>query len=142
MTEFTPIPALVGGSLIGLSAVLLMAFLGRIAGMTGILTGVLPPIAKDWGWRAAFLAGAIVAPILVPLISGFEISYASPMPLALVLLGGLIAGVGVFFASGCTSGHGVCGIARLSTRSIVATMTFMVTAIATVFVIRHVIGGF
>lgn len=142
MTEFTPIPALVGGSLIGLSAVLLMAFLGRSAGMTGILTGVLPPLAKDWGWRAAFLAGAIVAPILVPLISGFEISYASPMPLALVLLGGLIAGVGVFFASGCTSGHGVCGIARLSTRSIVATMTFMVTAVATVFVIRHVIGGF
>lgn len=142
MTEFTPIPALVGGSLIGLSAVLLMAFLGRIAGMTGILTGVLPPLAKDWGWRAAFLAGAIVAPILVPLISGFEISYASPMPLAMVLLGGLIAGVGVFFASGCTSGHGVCGIARLSTRSIVATMTFMVTAVATVFVIRHVIGGF
>ena len=142
MTEFSPIPALIGGSLIGLAAVLLMAFHGRIAGMTGILTGVLPPVAKDWGWRAAFLLGAIVAPILIPLVSGYEVSFASPVPVMWVMIGGLLAGVGVFFASGCTSGHGVCGIARLSGRSIAATITFMIAAVATVFVIRHVLGGF
>jgi uncharacterized membrane protein YedE/YeeE len=142
MTEFTPIPALIGGSLIGLSAVLLMAFHGRIAGMTGILTGVLPPVAKDWGWRAAFLLGAIVAPILIPLVSGYDVPFASPVPVIWVMVGGLLAGIGVFFASGCTSGHGVCGIARLSGRSITATATFMVAAAAAVFVIRHVIGGF
>jgi len=142
MTEFTPIPALIGGSLIGLAAVLLMAFHGRIAGMTGILTGVLPPVANDWGWRAAFLLGAIVAPILIPLVSGFEVSFASPVPVMWVMIGGLLAGVGVFFAAGCTSGHGVCGIARLSGRSIAATITFMVAAVATVFVIRHLLMGF
>jgi uncharacterized membrane protein YedE/YeeE len=111
MTEFTPLMSLLGGTLIGLSAVLLMAFNGRIAGMTGILTGLLPPAASDWPWRAAFI-------------------------------GGLIAGVGVHFGSGCTSGHGVCGMARLSPRSITATIVFMVAATATVFVVRHVLGGF
>jgi len=142
MTEFTPIPALIGGSLIGLASVLLMAFHGRIAGMTGILTGVLPPVTKDWGWRAAFLLGAVVAPILIPLVSGFEVSFASPVPAMRVMIGGVLAGIGVFFASGCTSGHGVCGISRLSGRSIAATATFMVAAVATVFVIRHTLGGF
>lgn len=142
MTEFTPIPALIGGSLIGLSAVLLMAFHGRIAGMTGILTGMLPPLAKDWGWRAAFLIGAIAAPVLVPLLSGYEIGFASPVPMQWIVVGGLLAGIGVFFSSGCTSGHGVCGMARLSRRSITATVTFMVAAVATVFFIRHVLGGF
>lgn len=142
MTEFTPIPALIGGSLIGLASVLLMAFHGRIAGMTGILTGVLPPVTKDWGWRAAFLLGAVVAPIVIPLVSGFEVSFASPVPVMWVMIGGVLAGIGVFFASGCTSGHGVCGISRLSGRSIAATATFMVAAVATVFVIRHTLGGF
>lgn len=142
MTEFTPIPALIGGSLIGLASVLLMAFHGRIAGMTGILTGVLPPVTKDWGWRAAFLLGAVVAPILIPLVSGFEVFFASPVPVMWVMIGGVLAGIGVFFASGCTSGHGVCGISRLSGRSIAATATFMVAAVATVFVIRHTLGGF
>lgn len=142
MTEFTPVTSLLGGALIGLSAVLLMAFHGRIAGMTGILSGLLPPVSSDWGWRAAFLAGAVAAPMLILGVSGPVIAYESPVPLALVLLSGLVVGVGVYFGSGCTSGHGVCGLARLSPRSMVATATFMATAFATVFVTRHLLGAF
>lgn len=142
MTEFTPVTSLFGGALIGLSAVLLMAFHGRIAGMTGILSGLLPPVSSDWGWRAAFVAGAIAAPALILGFSSQAIDYENPVPLALVLLSGLIVGVGVYFGSGCTSGHGVCGMARLSPRSVVATATFMATAIATVFVARHLVGAF
>ncbi len=142
MTEFTPVMSLLGGALIGLSAVLLMAFHGRIAGMTGILTGLLPPVSIDWTWRAAFLAGAVAAPILLLSLSGQTIAYESPVPMPWIIIGGLIVGAGVYFGSGCTSGHGVCGIARLSPRSIVATLTFLGTAMVTVFVIRHVLGGF
>ena len=142
MTEFTPVASLLGGTLIGLSAVLLMAFHGRIAGMTGILSGLLPPVSSDWAWRAAFVAGAIVAPMLILNVSGDVIAYASPVPTPWVIIGGLIVGVGVYFSSGCTSGHGVCGMARLSPRSIAATLTFMATSFATVFVIRHMLGAF
>ncbi|ODT66628.1 MAG: hypothetical protein ABS75_26510 [Pelagibacterium sp. SCN 63-23] len=141
MTEFTPIPALLGGALIGLSAVLLMAFHGRIAGMTGILSGMLPPLSSDWAWRAAFLSGAVIAPMLLG-AGGYAAPFASPVATPLVIVGGLVAGIGAYFGSGCTSGHGVCGIARLSPRSIVATIIFMTTAIATVFVSRHLIGAF
>lgn len=141
MTEFTPFLSLLGGSLIGLSAVLLMAFHGRIAGITGILTGIVPPVASDWGWRAAFLIGAIGAPALLVTLTGYSIPFDSPTPTPWLLIGGLIVGVGVYFGSGCTSGHGVCGIARLSPRSIVATLTFMVSTALTVFVIRHLVGG-
>lgn len=142
MTEFTPVLSLLGGTLIGLSAVLLMAFHGRIAGMTGILTGLLPPASSDWTWRAAFLAGAVFAPMLILRLSDHHIAYSSPAPTPWIIIGGLIVGVGVYFGSGCTSGHGVCGIARLSPRSVVATLTFLGTAMVTVFVIRHVIGAF
>lgn len=141
-TDFTPFAALLGGSLIGLSAVLLMAFYGRIAGMTGILTGLLPPTAADWGWRAAFLTGAIAAPALLMAGGGLAADFVSPVATPWLIVGGLIVGVGAYLGSGCTSGHGVCGIARLSPRSIVATLTFMSTAAVTVFVIRHVLGGF
>lgn len=142
MTDFTPISALLGGALIGLSAVLLMAFNGRIAGMTGILSGLLPPVSTDWAWRAAFLSGAIVAPALLTALSSYDVGFASPVPMSWIVISGLIVGVGVFLASGCTSGHGVCGMARLSPRSIVATATFMVAATGTVFTIRHLLGGF
>lgn len=142
MTAFTPLESLFGGALIGLASVLLMAFHGRIAGMTGILSGLLPPVSSDWAWRAAFLAGAIAAPALVTAVSGYSVAYDSPVPLSWTVISGLVVGIGVYFGSGCTSGHGVCGIARLSPRSIIATATFMATAIATVFVIRHVIGAF
>ena len=141
MTTFTPIAALIGGGMIGLAAVLLMAFHGRIAGMTGILAGLLPPVASDWPWRAAFILGAIVAPMVLVLV-GATVSYDSPVPVPWLVVGGLVVGVGVYFGAGCTSGHGVCGMARLSPRSIVATLTFMVSTAATVFVVRHVAGGF
>ncbi|MCV3766791.1 YeeE/YedE family protein [Rhizobium sp. TRM95796] len=140
MTDFTPLQSLIGGGLIGLSAVLLMAFHGRIAGMTGLLAGVLPPLSADWPWRAAFLAGAALSPILW-LKGGGEIGFASPaMPWALAA-GGFTVGLGVVLGGGCPSGHGVCGIARFSKRSAVATLTFMATAFLSVFVIRHLIGA-
>lgn len=142
MTEFTPWLSLLGGCLIGVSAVLLMAFHGRIAGMTGILTGLLPPISNDWAWRAAFLIGAIGAPALIFAATGYVVPFESPTPTTWLVIGGLIVGVGVHFGSGCTSGHGVCGMARLSRRSIVATLIFMATTAATVFVVRHLFGGF
>lgn len=141
MTEFTPFLSLFGGSLIGLAAVLLMAFHGRVAGMTGILSGIVPPFSNDWGWRAAFLAGAIGAPALIVMSTGYAIPFDSPTPAPWLVAGGLIVGIGVYFGSGCTSGHGVCGMARLSPRSIVATLTFMASTAATVFVVRHLIGG-
>ena len=140
-TDFTPIDALAGGGLIGIAAVALMAFHGRIAGMTGIMTGLLPPVSKDWGWRAAFLLGAIAAPMLMALASGQPVGFDSPIPAPWLIVGGLIVGVGVYFGSGCTSGHGVCGMARVSPRSITATLTFMSSAVATVFIVRHVLGG-
>lgn len=141
MTEFTPWLSLFGGSLIGLAAVLLMAFHGRIAGMTGILSGLIPPFSSDWGWRAAFLAGAVAAPALIVITTDHAVSFESPTPTAWLILGGLTVGVGVHFGSGCTSGHGVCGMARLSRRSIAATLTFMAATTATVFVVRHLLGG-
>lgn len=140
MTTFTPLASLGGGALIGLAAVLLMAFHGRIAGMTGILAGLLPPLAPDWRWRAAFILGAVAAPMAMAL-AGAMVAYDSPVPTPWLVVGGLVVGVGVYFGSGCTSGHGVCGIARLSPRSIVATLTFMASTLATVFVVRHVVGG-
>lgn len=140
MTEFTPLMSFAGGLLIGLSALLLMLTWGRIAGMTSIIGGILPPLGADWAWKAAFLAGAILAPLALSL-SGYEIEYLVPVSTAALVVGGLIAGIGVTFGSGCTSGHGICGIARLSRRSIVATVTFMAFAIVTVFFTRHVFGG-
>lgn len=141
MTDFTPVQSLLGGGLIGLAAVLLMALHGRIAGVTGILSGLLPPVAADRAWRAAFLAGAVAAPFLIVTLTGAAIPFASPAPWGWLVAGGLIAGIGVSFGGGCTSGHGVCGMARLSRRSIAATLTFMPTAGLTVYAVRHGIGG-
>jgi uncharacterized protein len=135
-TLFTPYLSLAGGILIGLSAVMLMALHGRIAGMTGILAGVLPPLARDWQWRASFLAGSVVAPLLW-LALGNKIAFAVPVSMTALVIGGLIVGVGVTFGGGCPSGHGVCGIARLSRRSFAATGIFMLTAFVTVYLIRH-----
>jgi uncharacterized membrane protein YedE/YeeE len=140
MTDFTPLQSLFGGALIGLSAVLLMALHGRIAGMTGILSGIIPPLAPDWQWRAAFLAGAVVAPTLF-LLAGGRIAFNVPVSTGALILGGVLVGIGVHFGNGCPSGHGICGIARLSPRSIVAVLTFMATALVTVYVTRHLIGA-
>lgn len=139
VTEFTPWLSLGGGILIGVSAILLMAFHGQIAGMTGILSGLIPPFATDWTWRAAFLAGAIIAPLAFIQFGG-SVPFSVPISSTALVIGGFIVGIGVFFGSGCTSGHGVCGMARISPRSIVATITFMVTCFITVYVTRHMLG--
>lgn len=141
-TAFTPLASLAGGILIGLAAVLLMLLHGRIAGATGILAGALIPASfADWSWRIMIIAGMVTAPALTLLITGAMPDIQVPVSTAALAIGGLIVGVGVTLGSGCTSGHGVCGMARLSPRSIAATLTFMVAAFATVFVTRHVLGG-
>jgi uncharacterized protein len=137
-TEFTPFASLIGGIMIGLAATLLMAVHGRIMGLTGIVSGVLPPFSADYQWRAAFLAGAIIAPLAL-VIAKYNIPFASPAAPPMLIAGGLIVGFGVKLGSGCTSGHGICGIARLSPRSIAATCIFMLATAATVFIIRHVL---
>ncbi len=137
-TEFTPFASLLGGIMIGLAATLLMAFHGRVMGLTGIVSGVLPRVANDWQWRAAFLAGVIVTPLLLVSLK-YPIPIASPTGLPVLIIGGIIVGFGVKLGSGCTSGHGICGIARLSPRSIAATGIFMVATAVTVFIIRHVL---
>lgn len=142
ITEFTPWMSLSGGVLIGLASVLLMGLFGRVMGATGILAGfVMPTSGADWGWRASLLAGMVTAPALYWLISGEAVTVDVPVSTTAMIVGGLIVGAGVTFSGGCTSGHGVCGIARLSPRSIVATVVFMVAAVATVYVTRHMIGG-
>jgi len=142
MTEFTPFASLFGGVLIGLSAVLLMLVLGRIMGATGILTGfVNPASATDWSWRAAVLAGMVCAPLAYFAATGGMPVIEVPVSTPLMLVGGFVVGIGVTLGAGCTSGHGVCGMARLSGRSITATLTFMAATAITVFIIRHVIGG-
>ncbi|MEO0543543.1 MAG: YeeE/YedE thiosulfate transporter family protein [Pseudomonadota bacterium] len=139
-TEFTPFASLAGGVLIGLSAVLLMLVQGRIAGMTGIFAGVLPGAGNnEISWRFIFLAGAIIAPALL-LLAGGTVPFAVPVSTTMMVVGGFIVGLGVTFGAGCTSGHGVCGIARFSPRSIVATAVFMIATFITVYVVRHVMG--
>ena len=140
MTEFTPYSALIGGALIGLSAVLLMLFTGRIAGISGIFGGLLATNANDRGWRLAFLAGLIAAPFLGALAHHPPGAPLMPASWIVVAAAGILVGFGARMGGGCTSGHGVCGIARLSARSIVATVVFMMTAIAVVFLVRHA-GG-
>ena len=141
-TQFTPWLSLAGGLLIGLSAVLLMLIHGRIMGATGILSGFLSPAGiRDWQWRAAVLAGMVSAPLIYLFVSGSMPTVTVPVSTPMLVVGGFIVGIGVMFGSGCTSGHGVCGMARLSPRSIAATLTFMVATFATVFVVRHVVGG-
>jgi uncharacterized membrane protein YedE/YeeE len=139
-TEFTPWLSLTGGILIGVSAVILMATNGRIAGMTGILSGVLPPLDVNWVWRALFILGCLVPAILLKALEHAP-EMGFPVGNAAIAVGGLIVGVGASFGSGCTSGHGVCGLAGFSKRSTVATLVFMLATFITVYVIRHVIGG-
>lgn len=142
VTEFTPIAALVGGALIGLSAALLMLLNGRIAGISSVLGDLLAPRASYSDWRIAFLGGLIAAPLLYAII-GLAGGFTLPIPVmprwSAVVAAGLLVGFGVRLGGGCTSGHGVCGTARLSRRSIVATAIFMATAAAVVFAMRH--GG-
>ena len=137
-TPFTPMASLLGGALIGLAAVLLMWATGRIAGVSGIAARLFPPYEdREFAGRLAFVAGLVVAPILVRVVSGSlpvqTIAAATPV----LIVAGLLTGFGAVWGSGCTSGHGVCGLSRLSLRSLVATISFMSAGIATVFVMRH-----
>lgn len=141
-TAFTPWASLGGGALIGLAAVLLMALHGRILGATGILGGLLRlDDLSDWRLRAALVVGMAAGPLVYLLATGQMPVIDLPISNLAVVVGGLIVGVGVSYGGGCTSGHGVCGNARFSRRSMVATVTFMATAFATVFVLRHVLGA-
>lgn len=146
-TEFTPWLPLLGGVLIGLSAVLLMAILGRIAGIAGITSGALGALVPvrgapaDRAWRLTFVMGLISAPILVSRLSGQAPEQTVSGNLPVMALAGLLVGLGTALGSGCTSGHGVCGIARLSPRSFVAVAIFMAVAIVTVWLTRHGVGG-
>ena len=135
-TEFTPISALIGGGLIGLAAVWLMAANGRIAGISGIAGALIGPQGGDRLWRLSFIAGLIIAP-LVYMASGQTIETAIPAATPLLIIAGLLVGVGTQLGSGCTSGHGVCGISRLSVRGITATAVFMLTGAIAVYAVRH-----
>jgi uncharacterized membrane protein YedE/YeeE len=141
MENFTPVSAAIGGALIGLSAVLLMLSTGRIAGISGIFSGLLNLRGEDKGWRIAFLAGLILAPVIAGWIGHGMATPALPANWAVIVAAGLLVGFGTRLGGGCTSGHGICGVARLSPRSVAATAIFMVVAIVTVAVTRHVLGG-
>ncbi|WP_298722462.1 YeeE/YedE thiosulfate transporter family protein [uncultured Ferrovibrio sp.] len=141
-TAFTPSASFGGGLLIGLAAVLLMLGLGRIFGATGIVSGsVFAESRSEFAWRAALVLGMVLAPGLIFIVTGAWPALDVPVSPTMIAIGGVIVGLGASFGSGCTSGHGVCGLSRLSLRSLVAVPTFMATAAVTVYLIRHVFGG-
>ncbi|MGE4241711.1 YeeE/YedE family protein [Ramlibacter sp.] len=138
--SFTPWAALAGGVIIGLAATLFILFNGRIAGISGVLGGLLAPVRGDIAWRVAFIVGLLGAPLMYALFAELprpriDAGYAG------LIAAGLLVGIGTRYGSGCTSGHGVCGISRFSPRSLVATAAFMLAGFVTVFVARHLIGG-
>ncbi len=138
--HFTPGAALVGGLIIGLAAAVLVLANGRIAGISGILGGLLQRPRGDMDWRIAFLAGLVAAPLLAAAL-GHPVVPEIAAGWGEVLAAGFLVGIGTRYAGGCTSGHGVCGLSRGSVRSLVATLTFMAAGIVTVFVMHHVVGG-
>lgn len=140
MSTFTPVSAAIGGALIGLAAVVLWLSTGRVAGISGIAGNLWRPRSGEVAWRLAFISGLIAAPLLYRIGGGMLPPTLLPASPALIVTAGLLVGFGTRLGGGCTSGHGVCGIARLSPRSLAATGLFMVTAIVTVFLTRHVIG--
>jgi uncharacterized protein len=137
--HFTPWSSLAGGILIGLAAAMLVLLNGRIAGISGIVGGLLAPRQSEIGWRLAFLAGLLVAPPVM-LALGETAAPRIDAGFGTLAVAGLLVGVGTSYGSGCTSGHGVCGLSRLAPRSMVATVAFMLAGFATVFVVRHVAG--
>ncbi|MES3024930.1 MAG: YeeE/YedE family protein [Pseudomonadota bacterium] len=135
-TNFSPWSALVGGLLIGLASALLLLLNGRVAGISGILGGMLRAPAGEFGWRLAFVAGLVVSPLVYRLFAPLPAMRVEASTTVLALAG-LLVGIGTRYAGGCTSGHGVCGVARLSPRSLAATGIFMLAGFATVFLVRH-----
>ncbi|MFD0914810.1 YeeE/YedE family protein [Pseudahrensia aquimaris] len=137
-TQFTPVSAVIGGSMIGLAAVMTMVLLGRIMGISGILGGFFSPsIGSEANWRVPFVVGIVIAPVIYWLFSGDIPQIQIPADIYTMAGTGVLVGFGAALGSGCTSGHGVCGMARLSKRSFVSVVTFMSTAIVTVFVTQH-----
>ena len=141
MENFTPVSAAIGGVLIGISAVWLMASAGRIAGISSILGGAMTASSGDRFWRWAFLIGVLMGPILIGLLRPDLLRADFPVTGPLLIIGGICVGFGTQLGNGCTSGHGVCGNARLSMRSLLATLTFMATGVITVFIVRMMTGA-
>jgi len=141
MTNFTPISAAIGGALIGLAALLLMLSTGRIAGVSGIFGGLINPATPDRGWRAAFVVGLIAAPLTGSLFGYVLTEPQMPANWAVIVAAGLLVGFGSRLGGGCTSGHGICGVARISPRSLAATAIFVAAAMAVVTIMRHALGG-
>lgn len=137
--SFSPWSSLAGGVLIGAAAAMFMLFNGRIAGISGILGGLLKPATHDMAWRVAFIAGLVAAPVVFGLFAKLPVLRIDAQWGALIVAG-LLVGVGSRYGSGCTSGHGVCGLSRLSPRSLAATVAFMGAGFLTVFVMRHLLG--
>lgn len=140
IVNFTPYEAAFGGVLIGLSAALLYLFKGRIAGISGIFGGILIPVKADFSWRVVFVIGIIMGGFIWHLITGEGDNIQAAVSPAWIVFGGLVVGVGTTLGSGCTSGHGICGLSRFSPRSLFATLTFMATGFLTVYIIRHLLG--
>lgn len=134
--HFTPWSSFAGGLLIGAAVAAFVLVHGRIAGISGTLGGLLRPAGRDVGWRVAFIGGLLAAPVLYGLLNGFPVATIEA-DFPVIVLAGVLVGVGTRYGSGCTSGHGVCGISRLSPRSFAATATFMAAGFVTVFVVRH-----
>ena len=141
MENFTPVSGAIGGAMIGLSAALLLVVTGRIAGISGILGSLLTPKPGDIVWRVAFVVGLIAGPLAIAVFTGSVPEIQLRAPVWALIIAGFFVGFGVRLGSGCTSGHGVCGLARLSRRSVVATATFFAAALVTVFAIRHLGAG-
>lgn len=142
MTEFTPFSAFLGGSMIGLSALLLMLLAGRVAGCSSIIAGTLSlgkDAATERPWRICFVLGLIIGPLIASFLTDFALPTNVELSPFTIVVAGLLVGVGAALGNGCTSGHGICGMGRLSRRSIIATGTFMATAFVTVFILNHLI---
>ena len=141
MENFTPVSAIIGGAMIGAASAMLLVLSGRLAGVSGIMAGLLPPKRGDIDWRILFIGGLLVGTFIYRAFAGegYEVSFSMGWPA--IIIGGLLTGIGTRLGGGCTSGHGVCGMGRLSPRSTVATVTFMAAGAVTVFIARHVVGG-
>jgi len=140
LENFTPVSALLGGALIGLSISLLLMLNGRMAGISGIMNGLFSSPKKEEIWRGLFLLGLIFGAVIFQLLTNDSLSLRQDYPKVLIIIGGFLVGMGTRMGSGCTSGHGICGIASFSIRSISATITFMLSGMLTVFIVKHIAG--
>lgn len=137
---FTPVPSLIGGMLLGIAAALYMLLHGRILGISGIIAGLLSPQKGDWGWRLSITLGILSAPVVSNIFLDMHVVQVIDSGWLSIIIAGLLVGFGAQYGSGCTSGHGICGLSRLSPRSLMATVLFMFSGFLSTYVIRHVIG--